>query len=152
MRALIGIGLLLLTSTGCAAVFKGSKQEVRFVAIPGESDVRIDGQFKGATPTTAELDRDRSQNVVVSKDGFKEQSVQVRKHNDTPWFFWDIGTCVIPITLCIPVLVDAISGAWYSFDDEYRVKLEPLPVAVRPAVPAVALPPAPTSVTPETGL
>lgn len=134
--AVVGLAMLLGT-TGCAAVFKGSKQEVRFSADPQGSDVRADGRYLGPTPTVARIDRDRPQNVSVSKQGYKPQQVQLRKQADTPWFFWDIATCVVPVTLCIPVLVDAISGAWYSFDDEYAVKLDPelVPVAGPPATP-----------------
>lgn len=132
------LGFLLLSTTGCAAVFKGSKQDVHFTADPERSDVRVDGRYAGATPTTASLDRDRPQNVTVSKEGYTPQQVQVRKKADTAWFFWDIATCVVPVTLCIPVLVDAISGAWYSFDGEYAVKLDkaspaPQPKAAEPS-------------------
>jgi hypothetical protein len=136
--------------TGCAAVFKGSKQDVRFVADPERSDVRVDGRYVGATPVTGHFDRDRGHNVAISKPGYKPASVQLRKQSDTPWFFWDIATCVIPVTLCIPVVVDAISGAWYSFDEEYAVKLDPEAPSAAPALasPPAALPsPSPVSAT-----
>jgi hypothetical protein len=137
-------------STGCAFMFKGSKQEVNFVAVPEGSDVRANNRYLGATPTKAELDRDRTHNIKVSKEGFVEQQVQVRQRRDTPWFFWDIATCVIPVTLCIPVLADALSGAWYSLDDDVHVKLDvaPLPPAPVPAAPA----PAPAAPAPVSGL
>ncbi len=148
-RTLLVVASLAMLSSGCAAIFKGSKQTVRFEAIPGESDVRSDGRFLGETPTEAKIDRDRPPNVAVSKDGFKEQHVQLQKKADTPWFFWDIATCVIPVTLCIPVLVDAISGAWYSYDDVYVVKLDPLPytptATPRPGSAPTAAPAANTS-------
>lgn len=44
---------------------------------------------------------------------------------DVPWFFWDTATCVVPVLLCIPVLTDAISGAWWNYDDAYAVHLHP---------------------------
>jgi len=91
--------------------------------------VRINGQFVGATPTVAEVKRNGSQNVTISKEGFKDQHVNIKGEPDTPWFFWDFATCIVPIMLCIPVLVDAISGAWLSVDERVRVKLEPLPQA-----------------------
>lgn len=142
--AIIAFALL---STGCAWMFKGSKQEVRFTGIPDGADVRIDGQWAGAMPTKAELSRNHAQNVQVSKEGFKDQYVSVKRSPDTAWWFWDIATCVIPVTLCIPVLTDAISGAWMSLDDEVRVKLDPLPVVTRPAPP----PPEPQKPTTPTG-
>jgi hypothetical protein len=116
----------------CAAVFKGTRQEVHFDAVPEGADVRIDGQYAGATPVDVEVHRSSASNILVSKDGYREQYVPVQRHPDTPWWFWDIGTCVIPVTLCIPILVDAISGAWYSYEDNVRVKLEPLAVPTAP--------------------
>jgi hypothetical protein len=47
-------------------------------------------------------------------------------------------TCVIPVLLCIPVLVDALSGAWMTLDDEYRVKLDRLPAAAPAPAPGNA--------------
>jgi hypothetical protein len=142
MRAVI-LGLALL-STGCAWMFKGSKQDVKFTGIPEAADVRIDGQYAGQLPTHAELSRSNAQNIQVSKEGFKEQYVQVKRSPDTAWWFWDIATCVIPVTLCIPVLVDAISGSWMSLEDEVRVKLDPLP---RPPASPPKQPPSPPPTT-----
>lgn len=117
-------------------MFKGgSKQDVRFTGVPDGADVRVDGQWAGAMPTKAELSRGSAQNILVSKDGYKEQYVQIKRRPDVPWWFWDIITCVVPVTLCIPVVTDAISGAWYSLDDEVRVKLDPLPVVAKPPPP-----------------
>jgi hypothetical protein len=134
-------------SLGCAAVFKGSTAEVQFDAVPAGADVRVDGQYLGATPTQGELSRNQAQNVVVSKEGYVDQYVQVRRHPDTPWWFWDIGTCVIPVTLCIPLLVDAISGGWMSLDDNIRVKLDRKP-GMPPPSPVTAAAPPPTVIVP----
>jgi hypothetical protein len=148
MRAWMVIAMVgALLSTGCAFMFKGTKQDVRFESVPREADVRVDNQYMGATPTTVPVNRNQAANVLVSKDGFKEQYVQIHKHPDAPWWFWDIATCVVPVTLCIPVLFDAISGAWMSVDDDVRVKLEPLPILTRPtqspaSAPPIASPPA----------
>lgn len=136
------IVVFALLSTGCAWMFKGSKQEVEFVGIPDGSDVRVDGQYVGSTPTKARLSRNGAQNVQVSKDGFKDQYVSVKRGPDTAWWFWDIATCVVPVTLCIPLLTDAVSGAWMSLDDEVRVKLDPLPA---PPPRPVQQPTSPTS-------
>jgi hypothetical protein len=143
MRGLLFTAVVSLTAlSGCAAVFKGSKQEVRFVAVPEGSDVRIDSQYAGETPTTAKVDRNTSQNIVVSKDGFANQYVKVQRHPDVPWWIWDIATCSVPILLCIPLAVDALSGAWFSLDEEVRVKLDPLPMAAKPPPPPASAPPA----------
>lgn len=137
------IAALALSLTGCAAVFKGSTQEVHFASVPGEADVRVDAQYVGATPTKAEINRNSSQNIVISKDGYTTQYVKVKRSPDAPWWVWDIATCAIPIMLCIPVLVDAITGAWFSLDDDVRVKLDADKAIPKPS-PAVPAPPSPT--------
>ncbi len=130
---LVLVAILFANTVGCATVFDGTKQTVRFSAVPEGADVRVEGKFLGQAPTEADLERGRTQNVVMTKAGFEEQRVQVRTQPSMGWFFWDIGSCVFPIALCIPVIVDAISGAWFHFDDEYRVKLDPSQKAKRPA-------------------
>ena len=134
MRSLFAMTFVIaLASTGCGAAFKGSKAEVHFVSIPPGSDVRIDGQYAGETPTTARVSRNGSQSVTVSKEGFKDEHTTIKRSPDAAWWFWDIGSCVIPIALCIPLLVDALSGAWMTVDEDIRVKLDPLPRESRPA-------------------
>jgi hypothetical protein len=140
MRVVVFVGLLSLT--GCAAVFKGGKQEVVFHGAPAGADVKVDGAYAGSLPeAAAKVDRDRPPNIVITAQGFKEQYVHLQKKPDTPWWFWDIATCVVPVTLCIPALVDAISGAWYSYEDRYAVKLEPLPTTTKPVQDAWPMPP-----------
>ena len=112
------------SSAGCATVFDGTKQNVRITSVPLGADVRVDGRYLGQTPLETTLDRERSQNVRVSQEGYVEQQVQLRKQSSTGWFVWDMGSCIIPVTLCVPVVIDAISGAWFHFDNEYRVKLD----------------------------
>lgn len=142
-------GIIIATAffaSGCAAVFKGGHQDVAFEAVPVGADVRADGRFLGETPTHGEIDRSRPPNLVVSKPGYEPQHVSLTKKADTPWFFWDIATCAVPVMLCIPLLVDAISGAWYSYEDVYRVKLDPVQT---PAPPRPAAYPAPALTVPE---
>jgi hypothetical protein len=49
----------------------------------------------------------------------------VPKHLNAGWAVVDIATCVIPVALCIPLLVDAITGAWMDVDEQLRVRLSP---------------------------
>jgi hypothetical protein len=135
-RHALALVLIATHATGCAAVFKGGRQDVTFRALPEGADVSQDGRYLGAAPTTASIDRDRPPNITVSAPGHADGHVYLQKKADTPWFFWDIATCVVPVTLCIPVLVDAISGAWYSYEDSVTVKLAPLPAHAPSAAPA----------------
>jgi len=43
----------------------------------------------------------------------------VKKRMNAGWLTADILTCVFPVALCIPILVDALTGAWYDVDDQY---------------------------------
>lgn len=132
----LGVIVLAWASTGCAYMFKGSEQEVHVVANPAQSDIRQEGRYLGATPTTIEVDRNQAQNITVSKVGYKDQPIRFKKGIDTPWLVWDISTCAIPVLLCLPLLADALSGAWQSVDDRIQVKLEPLPAVAAPTPPA----------------
>ena len=104
----------------------------------------MQGNYLGQAPIDAELRRDSTQALKFSKPGYEDTFVTVKHSPDTPWFFWDIGTCVFPITLCIPLLVDAVSGSWYSLEDNYAAKLpEKAPaqtVAPPPVAPPTAVP------------
>ena len=111
-----------LASMGCATVFRGQKQAMRFTSDPAGVDVKVNGHHVGQTPIDIEGDRDRQPGINLTKDGY-DGSVSLKKEIDTGWAVWDIGTCVIPITLCIPLIVDGFSGAWYSYDERYEVKL-----------------------------
>lgn len=123
----IFVCLLALGASGCATVFKGSKQDVLFRSEPSGVDVRQDGRQLGTTPGVIPIDRGRSSTTVsVSKAGYEPGRVIVRTKPDVGWWVWDVGSCVIPIALCIPLLVDAISGAWMTVDqDEYVITLDP---------------------------
>ena len=42
----------------------------------------------------------------------------------TAWITLDVLTCVFPVALCIPLLVDALTGAWYDVSD-YHATMKP---------------------------
>lgn len=127
------IATLLLTSTGCAYMFNGGHQEVTIETNPSDADIRNNGKFLGTGGATTSLDRSGTNNLVVSAAGYDDGYVYLQKKMNAAWMFWDIGTCIIPITLCIPVLVDAISGAWNGYEDHSAVKLKPSVAAPIPA-------------------
>jgi hypothetical protein len=125
--------LIVAGCNGCAFMFKGlagdGRQTIHVQSVPSQADVSTDGMFRGATPTDVPMPRGHNSTIVVTKDGFQEGDVVLRRRADVPWFLWDIATCVVPVTLCIPVLFDAISSAWMTYDDdELTVKLKPADV------------------------
>jgi hypothetical protein len=139
LAALAAQATLVVCLAGCAALFKGSHQTVQFESDPTGAKVENNGRWLGDTPASASVDRLGSMNIRVSKPGYAESSGVMGRRPDTPWLVFDVVTCVIPVLLCIPVLVDALSGAWMDVDDVYRVKLDRPPVAA-PAPSAGAAP------------
>src|SRR5262245_27898569 len=122
---ILTVAAMAMGSTGCAYMFRGSRQTVDVSALPNGAEVTQGGRLIGTTPVPGELDRDRDATLILSKPGYTPGRVDLRRRPSPGWIIWDIATCVIPVTLCIPVLADGISGAWYGFDDAIVVKLEP---------------------------
>jgi hypothetical protein len=141
---------LSLATSGCAFLFNGGKQDVNITAYPGNADIRNNNAFLGQGSVTASLDRSSSPNIVATANGYEDSHIFLKNKLNAAWAFWDIGTCVFPITLCIPVLVDAISGSWNGYDDHYAIKMEPTKpkaTVAKEATPAIASP-APTFANP----
>jgi hypothetical protein len=144
------LAFLLLALTGCAAVFRDSHPKVRIDSEPNGAEARVRDTDPKPTPTEVEVDRSGTTDVVVSKPGYQESRGIIKKRINGGWIALDIVDCVIPVTLCIPLLVDAITGAWNDVQKEYHAKLEPTtgtppgPPAVVSATPA----PPPTSTAP----
>ncbi len=131
----------LLSTCGCAAVFRDQKVRVHVESEPADADIRIDDQPVGKTPGDVEVDRSASTALKVSKPGYADSRGAVVKHLNAGWAIADVATCVIPVALCIPLLVDAISGAWMDVDERYRVRLEPPGPGQEPPPGTIVVPP-----------
>ncbi len=117
----------LIFSTGCAAVFRDSKVRVHVESDPGDAEVRQEDvtASAGRTPTELEMERGGSTEISVSKPGYTTSRSSVPKKLNAGWAVADVATCVIPVALCIPLLVDALTGAWQDVEERYRVRLQP---------------------------
>ena len=131
----------LLPSLGCAAVFRDSKQAVQIESTPSGATVSDRSRTYGVTPTAIEVDRGGTSNVRLSKPGYADHHGAVAKKLNVGWVVADVVTCVIPVALCIPLLVDAISGAWNDVPDRYHGVLRPEDASAPP--PAAPPPPGP---------
>jgi PEGA domain len=77
MKKLIsGYGVLaVLLCTSCAAVFRGSQQPVHVDSTPGGADIQEQDRVLGQTPTTLQLSRQYSTNMLrISKLGYEDAS------------------------------------------------------------------------------
>ncbi len=148
------VAVALTASTGCATVFRPSKVKVHVESEPTGAQARVEQAAEKPTPADFEVERSTTSAVVVNKAGYAEHRGLVKKKMNGGWLALDITTCVIPVALCIPLLLDAITGAWTDVAPTYNAKLEPATGGPAPSAsggpPGVATAtPAPTSTTPD---
>ncbi len=148
MRAfasLLALVAALFALGGCAAAFRSSKAPVRFETDPAGAEVRVNREAaRGPTPVEAEIARSGTTQIAIVKAGHEDHRGIVKKSLNPGWLTVDIITCVFPVALCIPLLVDAVTGAWHDLPSDYSAKLEPArgvpPGAVASGSPTVASP------------
>jgi hypothetical protein len=140
-----------LGSSGCAAVFRDSKPPIHVVSDPPGGEVKITDKAS-STPADVNVPRAGLTEVRVTMPGFHEHHGTVRKRMNGLWLTADLATCIVPVLLCVPLIVDAVTGAWYDVEPLYRARLQPLglvdPAYVArqsppPLVPAAPAPPPP---------
>lgn len=112
--------LVLLTS-GCASIIKGSKQEMTFNSDPNGAKVTINGKVIGVTPITTSIDRKSEQVVVFEKEGYKQAKMPLST-TINPWFWGNIL-----IGGLIGSTTDGFSGAYCEYSpNKYYIPLEPM--------------------------
>jgi hypothetical protein len=117
--------LSLFGLAGCAAVFRDSKATVHVESTPSGADAKRGDVKIGNTPGDFEVDRAKSTQLTIVKQGYEDAPVPVKKNINPAWLVLDIATCVFPVALCIPLLVDAVTGAWNDVDGHYTATLKP---------------------------
>jgi hypothetical protein len=141
------IGATVFSLQGCAAVFRDSKATVYVSSAPEGATIDMAGRTLGTTPGEARVPRQGPNIVHVKKDGYDQGQFVLDRSVSGGWLVWDVLTCVIPVMLCIPLLVDGATGAWMNVDDRYAVTLtrqrapNALPVEPPPRVPSPELRP-----------
>lgn len=120
-------GLLIVLSLSlcsCAAVFRGSKEHVRIESTPVGAEASFGPRKLGATPVEVDVDRNGSTQVTLVKQGYEDSFGTMNKGINPAWVTIDVLTCIIPVCLCIPILIDAISGAWYDVPERYSATMK----------------------------
>jgi hypothetical protein len=110
---------------------------VRFESDPPGADANVKGTA-GPTPLEAPVPRSGLTEVRVKLAGFEEHRGTVRKRINAFWLTADLATCIVPVMLCIPLFVDAISGAWIDVEKRYLAHLIPLGVGVAGGSPSAS--------------
>ena len=108
---------------GCAAVFRGSRDHVVVDSDPSGAETKRGEEKLGPTPVSFDVPRKGITQVVLVKNGYDEQHVAVKKKMNVAWVVADILTC-LPL-ICIPLIVDAATGAWVDVEPQVRGPLDP---------------------------
>ncbi|MBX3234179.1 MAG: PEGA domain-containing protein [Labilithrix sp.] len=117
--------VLSLSLCSCAAVFRGSKESVQFESNPAGAEANMGPRKLGATPKKVDIERNGTTQITMVKAGYEDHIGVVQKSINPAWVTLDILTCVIPVCLCIPILIDAISGAWFDVNEKYVATMKP---------------------------
>lgn len=114
-----------LSATGCAAAFRSGKVPMHVQSDPQGAEVRLNDGPPSPAPATVEVPRSGTTQISVQKAGYEDHRGLVKKSLNPAWLTVDIATCVFPVALCIPLLIDAVTGAWTDVPDDYSAKLQP---------------------------
>ncbi len=109
MSVLLIFSTLLLIS-GCATIFKGTKEEVNFHSEPQGVDVYVDGVLMGTTPLSLKLESKKTYSIEFRKEGYPTATHQISNSIGAGWIILDI------LAGLVPVIIDAATGAWYKLD------------------------------------
>jgi hypothetical protein len=101
--------VVCLFANGCATLFKGTSEEVRFESKPTGAEVWIDGIKFGTTPAVFKLESKKTYAIEFKMDG-KTRAVRPTNHMQAGYLVLDI------LAGLVPVIVDAATGAWYKLD------------------------------------
>jgi hypothetical protein len=107
---------------GCAAVFRSSKETVHVESNPNGAETKRGVVKLGVTPAEVEVDRGKVSQLIVSKPGYEDEPLPVKRSLNPGWLILDIVTC--PFTFCIPLIIDGVSGAWYDVQTRYMATLK----------------------------
>jgi hypothetical protein len=104
------IAVAALIFNGCALIFQGTSQNVNFDSGPGAAELWVNGAKVGVTPVKIELKRNQEYTIEFKKEGYQTKSYRITNGIGAGWVILDI------LGGLIPVVIDAATGAWYSFD------------------------------------
>ncbi len=98
--------------SGCATLFKGTSEEVRFSSEPQRAEVWVNGLRMGETPVSLKLESKKTYQIEFRKEGYKPVVRNITNHVGAGWIILDA------LGALIPVIIDAATGAWYSLDQK----------------------------------
>lgn len=111
----VAIALLIFLGS-CATVFKGKYEDVDFTTDPQGAKVFVNDEYKGVTPLKLKLLSKANYKVQYIMDGKPPIEFELKGKVGPKWVvFNSLSTAVIG-GAPIPVVIDAVTGAWYQLD------------------------------------
>jgi len=108
MRKSVSVFLLfsiILLTSSCATVFKGSREEINFNSDPQRAEVYVNGNLMGETPVALKLESKKGYTIEFKKEGFKTKTVNIANNIGVGWIILDV------LFGLVPVIVDAATGS-----------------------------------------
>jgi hypothetical protein len=109
---LISLFIVCLLIIGCATLFKGTSEEVRFGSNPQRAEVWINGVLTGETPMSIKLESKKTYTIEFRKKGYGPVIKTISNKIGAGWIVLDI------LAGLVPVIIDAATGAWYHLDQK----------------------------------
>ena len=119
----------LMALCNCATVFRGTEQSITLDTQPEGAMVYLDGNRIGQTPMQFRGKSGQDYYFQFRAEGFETRTMAIRHSVGAGWVVLDI---LLPGWV-IWVLVDALTSAWFYFDQEHiNVLMDPIRVAPPP--------------------
>ena len=110
----IALFIIVPYLAGCATIVRGSDQDVRITSDPPNARVLVNGEDRGKTPTTLNLDTGRNHQIEFEKDGYIAETLNINNSFTIGWpifgniFSWGI----------VGIVVDVANGSAYKLEPE----------------------------------
>jgi PEGA domain len=128
------LSLLLLFSSSCATLLKGTTDNMTVMSDPVGVKVTVNDEPRGTTPVSFTVPSKQDLNIHLSKDGYEPQDVYSPANFRWGWELWSFVAWVIPF------VVDLSDGAAWGHDQAtITAHLEPV-AHPTPGAPAAHLP------------
>ena len=109
--------LVLVATSGCATIFKGTGQDVTFTSNPKGAEIYVRGQFIGRTPITARVGHGLNKVVEARMPG------RAPKQDVLTTSFSGLSLLLFPLSFGY----DAITGSIFTLDENsLHFELDPL--------------------------
>jgi hypothetical protein len=98
---------------GCATILKGENETVDINSDPKGAKIIINGRMLGKTPLQIKLKPKNTSYIEFEKAGYEKKTFILSSSVGGGWVILDI------IFGLVPLAIDAATGSWYNFDDNY---------------------------------